>query len=683
MLKIRAIKLEVNTNHGAFGATYEFTGGLNIIRADNTTGKSTLFQAILYGLGVEELLDGKNEKTMQAVLKDEVEYPKNTFNQVISSFVYLEIENKEVVTTKRSVKHPYKNGKLIEVFKGSLIVNNEQDLTPQPMYLHDAGGASNKYFGFHSFLETFLGWNLPDVQGTNGESRKLYIQSVFPAFIIEQKVGWSDFLATVPFFGQKNVKSRLVEFILGLGLFELETRKQELIARKQKLIEEWRGQVAKIKSDAGRGAVNISNLNNYPEPLSAITPIRFYVIKDTKTMSLSEYFLEELNELEELEKKQIKIGTEKNIKEIEEKLRNSEEKLNKVSLAYEIVANELSIEKRKLERYEKQLIEVEEDLKKNKGAKKVYDLGTEVPIKLAEGICPTCNQEVKDTLLPQDLEQIPMRIDENIKYLEAQKKMIEAYLKAHSNNIVEKNRLYNGLYTQINQELRPLIRQLKKELVEDVRTPSEIEIENKIKKRSRVDFYRKLIDELENHLLVFQDLSKSWVILESEYNKLPKDAFSVEDRRKIELLENSFKRLVSKFGYRSKRTDAIKISMENYLPEIQSGEGQQFRYNIRFDSSASDLIRSIWAYSCSLFKVAESFHNTNHPLFLAFDEPAQQNMANEDFRSFLQELSTYQKCQVLVFASFNQSEELYKETTEGINFNLHWIKERLIKPLEM
>lgn len=682
MLKIRAIKLEVNTNHGAFGATYKFSEGLNIIRADNTTGKSTLFQAILYGLGVEELLDGKNEKTMQAVLKDEVEYPKNDFHQVISSFIYLEIENKEIVTTKRSVKHPSKNGKLIEVFKGSLIVKNEQDLTPQPMYIHDAGGANNKYFGFHSFLETFLGWQLPDVQGTNGESRKLYIQSVFPSFIIEQKVGWSDFLATVPFLGQKNVKPRLIEFILGLDVFELENRKQELITRRQKLAEEWREQVAKIKSDTGRGAVNISNLNNYPEPLSDVTPIRFYVIKDTKTMSLSEYFLEELRELDELEKKQVKIGNEKNIQEIENKLKISEDKLSKVSLAYEIVSNELSIEKRKLERYEKQLLEVEDDLKKNKGAKKVYDLGTEVPIKLAEGICPTCNQEVKDTLLPQDLEQIPMRIDENIKYLEAQKKMIEAYLKAHRNNITEKNRLYNALYSQINQELRPLIRQLKKELVEDVRTPSEIEIEIKIKKRNRVDFYRKLIDELENHLLVFQDLSKSWILLESEYKNLPKDIFSFEDRKKIELLENSFKRLVSKFGYRSKRTDAIKISTENYLPEIQSGEGQQFRYNIRFDSSASDLIRSIWAYSCALFKVAENFSNTNHPLFLAFDEPAQQNMANEDFRSLLEELSTYQNCQILVFASFNQSDDLYKETTEGISFKLHWIKERLIRPLQ-
>ena len=100
---------------------------------------------------------------------------------------------------------------------------------------------------------------------------------------------------------------------------------------------------------------------------------------------------------------------------------------------------------------------------------------------------------------------------------------------------------------------------------------------SKIKKRSRVEFYRKLIDDLENHILVFEELSKSWILLEGEYKNLPRDILSIEDKRKIELLENTFKRLVSQFGYRSKRTDGIKISTENYLPEIQSGEGQQFR----------------------------------------------------------------------------------------------------------
>jgi predicted ATPase len=70
MLKIRALKIEVNTTSGLFGAEFNFSNGLNIIRGDNSTGKSSLFQSIIYGLGFEELLGGKNEKTMQSALKD-------------------------------------------------------------------------------------------------------------------------------------------------------------------------------------------------------------------------------------------------------------------------------------------------------------------------------------------------------------------------------------------------------------------------------------------------------------------------------------------------------------------------------------------------------------------------------------------------------------------------------------
>ena len=59
MLKINAIRLEINTTGGLFGAELSFVNGLNIIRGNNSTGKSSMFQAILYGLGIEELLGSK------------------------------------------------------------------------------------------------------------------------------------------------------------------------------------------------------------------------------------------------------------------------------------------------------------------------------------------------------------------------------------------------------------------------------------------------------------------------------------------------------------------------------------------------------------------------------------------------------------------------------------------------
>ena len=72
---------------------HTFNSGLNIIRGNNTSGKSSLFQAIVYALGFEELIGGRFEKTMQSVLKDQVEYPKNSFHSVLQSFILLEISS--------------------------------------------------------------------------------------------------------------------------------------------------------------------------------------------------------------------------------------------------------------------------------------------------------------------------------------------------------------------------------------------------------------------------------------------------------------------------------------------------------------------------------------------------------------------------------------------------------------
>ena len=214
MLEVRAIKIVANTINGIFSSEFEFDSGFNIIRGNNTSGKSTLLQSILYGLGMEELLDGKNEKTMQSTLKDSVEYPKGTLHKIIESHVILEIRNKETITIKRTVINQNKSSKLVEVFDGSLLIDKEENLEIKPMWLHDKGGASNVKFGFHAFLAEFLELKLPDVYYSKGDLKKLYIQTIFPSFIIEQKKGWADFLMTIPFYGTRNVKNRVIEYIL-------------------------------------------------------------------------------------------------------------------------------------------------------------------------------------------------------------------------------------------------------------------------------------------------------------------------------------------------------------------------------------------------------------------------------------------------------------------------------------
>ena len=218
MIKINAIKIEVNTDSGLFGADYEFTEGFNIVRGDNTSGKSSLFQSILYCLGFEELIGGKNEKTMQSVLKDIVEFPKGTSHRVLQSFVLLEFENEreEIVTVRRSVISPSRAPQLVDVYEGALLTGSNKAIVSQPMFIHDKGGASDDIYGFHLYLEKFLGWNLPYVFNKTGERRKIYVQQIAPSFIIEQKSGWSDFLATMPFYSLTNKEARVIEFLLNL-----------------------------------------------------------------------------------------------------------------------------------------------------------------------------------------------------------------------------------------------------------------------------------------------------------------------------------------------------------------------------------------------------------------------------------------------------------------------------------
>ena len=93
-------------------------------------------------------------------------------------------------------------------------------------YIHSSGSATSQK-GFHAFLEKFIGWKLPEVPTYDDKDRKLYLQTIFPAMFIEQKRGWSGLLNTIPNFGVKDVKRKVIEYILNLDIIENERLKIE------------------------------------------------------------------------------------------------------------------------------------------------------------------------------------------------------------------------------------------------------------------------------------------------------------------------------------------------------------------------------------------------------------------------------------------------------------------------
>lgn len=104
----------------------------------------------------------------------------------------------------------------------------------------------------------------------------------------------------------------------------------------------------------------------------------------------------------------------------------------------------------------------------------------------------------------------------------------------------------------------------------------------------------------------------------------------------------------------------VKISNDTYLPVIKE-------FDMKFDSSASDNIRAIWAYTIALTQVS-ILKKGNHPNILIFDEPNQHSIIPENMASFFESIiNLNNKCQTIVGITVKDSDT--KEILEKIKNN--------------
>ncbi len=674
MLHIAAIRININTNKGLFGRTITFKKGLNIIRANNTSGKSSLFGAIVYGLGFEELLGSRNERALQSVFKSVVKEfskeDKESFKEsnVIQSEIYLEITNgKKNITTKRYIINDKVKSQAIEVFLGSLISEPGEGIERISMYLHDKGSATNEEIGFHKFLEDFLGVKLPEIVNQDGKRVKLYLPLISAAHFIEQKSGWSDFYANMPYYGIRDANSKVFEYLLNFDVFETAATRQEIQNQLKDIESRWEKTLDRIKNTVSRAGGEIVGIPNSAEIISAdIKPYaRFY--RGDKHYLLNELIDNSLMQLREVQQ-ELTTPINENLEKIQNTLYQTKELTERYEILYESLGSEISQEKESLRQYIHQLKNVSEDLKKNKDEEKLQKLGLESNLKIATSTCPTCNQSINDSLLSSKLHFTPMRIDENISYLNAQQKMIQAFIDNLKEVISDKETKLSSIENAI-QINRQKIRALRKDLTSDDRLPSEEIIERKVVLERELSFLYKLRSEIEELVNQIYLISNEYKLLKGNESSVIKEYHSASDRDKLLTFENAFKNMLTKFGFTSKPVSTIKISSEKYTPvyEIKHENGLNRQVDIRFESSASDFVRAQWAYYTSLLKTSIA-KKGNHFLVLLFDEPQQQSASTTSLKSFLKELETYKDEQIIVLASFQNSEDDYKEATEGLEY---------------
>lgn len=667
MFKINRLVVIIKAENDYYGNDFIFKEKLNIIRGENNRGKSTCIDLIFYALGLEELIGRKNDSVLKSALRELID-TENGKKKVDESKVYLEISNNnKTITLERSIKILNIDSRIVKVYECSYehIKNN----IPQEYYLHDAGAAKNE-LGFHRFFEEFIHWNLPDVPSYKEKEIKLYLQTIFSGFFIEQKNGWRDFLATIPtYYGIKNVSNRVVEFILNLKVLE-NTKKREIInERRKKINSEWNRLFLEIKED-------LNSINAISDNLDKIlinneTDIFSIYIKENGEYTEFNEFKKNIQyKIYTLEKEKLNL-----IGDISEKLSDELDELKSSLYSYQSyyqdIFSEYNITKKKLNSYINSINEIERNLERNKDIKKLEIYGGEIGSNFHNEICAFCHQPLSSVTLEIKEDIKVMSIDDTIDSLTNQKKMLEISIHLCKKTLLE-NEHELKLIKESIVNCQKNIRTINKELISDDRLPSEQNILNKIQLKEMLNKCSKFEDKLKTYLENMNRIRKDRKDLDDDIDNLPKEYFSETDEIKLDFLKRKFIHFANLFGYKTEPSDEISISRDKYFPTING-------FDMKYDSSASYNIRAIWAYTCALLETSY-IYNGNHANVLIFDEPGQHQMDENDINIFFTEVNKLSNnCEVIIATS--ASKDKIERVTKGKNINYIEIEYKSLKKL--
>ncbi|MFM0265080.1 AAA family ATPase [Paraburkholderia sediminicola] len=678
---IRAVEIRINSGGEHFGFRCGFKEGLNIIRGDNTSGKSTLVNTLMYALGFEELIGMKGERALTSAVRDSFQF-EGKLRTIDESAVLVELSNSidQIVTFRRPIKSQSKKTKLVEAFEAPLLTEPSKiSVTPKPLFLHD-GGAAQEEEGFLVYFQKFLGINLPKVQSSSGGLTPLYPQVIAAALFIEQKRGWTDYIANIPFYRILSAPTRVVQYLLGTDNFKVEAdkaRNLQLIAR---LGAEWSNAYAELQGSLRSVGVSTRGVPKEISPTFATTDASLWIgVGKDETLVQSSLTIK-ITEWHAIEEKR-KAGPTSASPDIIELLDKETKKLELSVLQYDGLSGDDRLRKAGIAELRELLVEAESDLKKNKTTHKLHELGAVMDLAASKDECPTCGSQVT-TLTPRVDGIMPMDVESNIEYLEAQVRMLRRQISGLAADIEHTDITLKQLEESISEQ-RAYVVSIRRNVsqsdaVLEVAVRRQVTLEREIRELQSAE------SRLSHFLDVTESLVESFIAAEAARKAFPRDLYSKRDWTKIQLMEKNFRANAQSFDYTSAPIEEIKINPETLMPALDDLTLRQlFKKDVQAESSASDFVRLVWAYLLAIYQTSNHRdYPGNHPGVLLFDEPGQHSMSWDSQKALLQIMSGEKRLQSFVAASFDESDAFFAEVTEGSEFHLITLPEKMIGPLE-
>lgn len=642
-LRIRHLRLRAETSSGPFGADIPFSTGLNVLWADNTKGKSTSLQGLLYALGLERMLSPRREIPLTYVMTSHLEEDDKTgvHHAILESSVSVELENAagKIITVRRAVKST-RDTRLVTVFQGPQLTNPTGQYEQRDYFVLDPGAAQREA-GFHRYLAEFMGWQLPRARRFDGSETMLYLETVFPLLYIEQKAGWSSMPAAFPNYLQiRDVGRRAIEFLLGLDTHELELRRQQLDMDLAASNSAWSSKRAEILSVAALANARVQGIST--APIISVADIEAAYLQapaGDEWRPLDEIMSElrgrvaELRQAEIPDVEDISDAAAEELSQVMEAA--AEQNANRNALFRARQAQRASVQRR--------IAALEDDLQKNQDAQKLRNFGSKLTEAFAADHCPTCSQPIQDTLLAQQASAAVMPVEDNIEYIKSQRAIFQRLNVQVEAAIASLDRRLAAATAEVN-ETNSHLRALRADLVSPSHSPSTATLEERLRAEARLDTLEDVQQRFEQHKVALIALAARHAQILAERQALPADRLTAEDQAKLNRMTSLIQQQAASYGFTTFPAAEIEIAPDNFRPQKEG-------FEIGFELSASDAIRLKWAYHLALLELSRT-DTTNHPGFVVFDEPRQQAAREISFQKLLERAASAKAAgQQVIFAT--------------------------------
>lgn len=479
----------------------------------------------------------------------------------------------------------------------------------------------------------------------------LYLETIFPLLYVEQKLGWGRLPARYPtWLGIRDVGRRTVEFVLGLDAYATALERIAVQDEIKRLKREWstaRSQIEKSASSV------VGNVRGIPvEPIASWppeVPPTLSVMQSAKWVPIADYLNGMRSRYSDLQAIEVPstINAEPQIRAELAELEGSlaaQERI--VATLYE----QFETDSAEAESLQQRIDGINDDLRKYKDLRKVRKMGSNDHPEVVSGHCPTCHQELADSLLDTANRTMPMTVDQNVSFYEEQIHLFTAVHANAMNNIETAQKDLRARRSEVTR-LRERIRDIRETLVSASSSPSIEAISERIRLQERMSRVETQQQVFEEHMAELAELTSEWLEVQERLKALPKGALSERDQEKLSTLQDSFHQQLAQYKMGSLDVAEVTISPGTYEPEVAG-------VNLSADVSASDLIRLHWAYLLGLLEVGTQ-KTGNHPGLLILDEPQQQSVEETSFREMLRHAAGEKNCQIIITTSHDRSIDDY------------------------